>query len=172
MTAPNPKFDQLSDLSRQLVDQAGALALETNDRIQTGTFDYAKWAKSMLNLWDLGLSGSLALGPDMFAPCFSCPPSSDDADYSEYLTAPERPVARKVSVVPGSFKHDGSPLCVIPDHRIHIDPLVLPAYATRFRVAVSWPDLRSGTYRGYVRVVPEMASTVVVDDVVPVIIDL
>jgi hypothetical protein len=172
MTVPEMKLDKILALSRQFVDQAGTIALQTNDDIDRGTFDYAKWAKSMLKLWDLSLTDTIELGPDMFAPCFTCLPSSDEAEYSEYITVTPRDVARKISVVSGSFFHDGSPKFVIRDYLVYIDPPVLEAQETRFRVAVLWPDLRSGTYRGAVRLVPDVDSNVVVDEVIPVIIDL
>jgi hypothetical protein len=173
MTMPEVQLDKMLVLSRQFVDQVGAIALQTNDDIDRGAFDYAKWAKSMLNLWDLSLTNALELGPEMFAPCFTCPPSSDDPEYSEYVPVPvPRNFARKISAVSRSFRHDGAPNFVVDDHLIRFDPAVLPANATRFRISVLWPGLRSGTYRGEVRLAPEAGAAVVIEDIVTVIIDL
>lgn len=172
MTVSETKLDKMIALSHQFVDQAGAVALQANDDIDNGTFDCAKWAKSMLGLWDLSLTNALELGPDVFAPCFSCLPSSDEPDYSEYIVVTPRDVTRTVSVVPGSFVHDGSPKFAIPDYLVSIDPPSLKPQEDRFRIAVLWPGLRSGTYRGAVRLVPDVDSNVVVDEVVTVIIDL
>jgi hypothetical protein len=172
MTVPDMRLDKILALSRQFVDQAGTIALETNDNIDRGTFDYAKWAKSMLKLWDLSLTNTLEMGPDMFAPCFTCLPPSDESEYSEYILVQPRDIARKISAVPGSFRHDGAPDFVIDDYLIRFDPPVLPANAKRFRISVLWPGLRSGTYRGVVRLVPDVDTNVVIDDVVGVIIDL
>ena len=156
MTTPDPRLDRVTALSRQLVEQAGAVALQTNDQIDRGAFDFAKWAKSMLNLLDLGLTGGLELAPDMFAPCvpcFSIP--GDDSEHSEYIDVdPDPQYSRKLSVVPGSFKHDGAAF-VIPDSLLYFEPAVLKPLATQFRICVAWPGLRSGTYRGSVRLVPE-----------------
>lgn len=167
-----PKLDRIIGFSRQLVGEAGAIALETNDRIDAGTFDYATWAKSMLKLWDLGLAGGAELAPDMFMPCFPCIPGTDEPEYSEVLHAPSRDVARKAHLVSGSFVHDGAPSFGIPDFAISVEPPMLQPHATQFRIAVSWPGLRSGTYRGTVRFLPESTTNVVIDDIVQVIIDL
>ncbi|MCT7658125.1 hypothetical protein [Mycobacterium deserti] len=172
MTAPGAKMNQIIGFSRQLIDHAGAIAVETNDQIDAGTFDYAKWAQAMLKLWDFGLAGSVDLASDVLAPCFTCPPGADEPEYSDYLSAPDSGVARKVSVVPGSFFHVGAPSFVIEDYRISIDPPVLKPHVTHFRVGVLWTGLRSGTYRGTVRLQPEPASDVVIDDILEVIVDL
>lgn len=174
MTMPEIKLDKMLALSRQFVDQAGTIALQTNDDIDRGTFDYGRWAKSMLNLWDLSLSNAIEIGPDMFVPCFTCLPPSDEPDYSELISVPvPTTYPRKISVVPGTFRHDGEPEFKIRDYLIQFDPQVLPANATQFRISVLWPGLRSGTYRGDVRLAPDGATTnVVIEDIVTVIIDL
>ncbi|MDT5212014.1 MAG: hypothetical protein QOK18_253 [Mycobacterium sp.] len=172
MTTPDPRLDRFTSFSRQLVDQAGTVALSTNDQIDNGTFDFATWAKSMLQLFDFGLAGGLALAPDMVVPCFPCPPGGDgEADLSDYIDVnPDTRVSRRLSVVPGSFRHEGTAL-VIPDQFLSCAPSVLKPLETQFRIAVAWPDLRSGTYRGAVRLVPEVTGASGAD-VVQVIVDL
>jgi hypothetical protein len=157
MTIPGPRIDQVLSLSRELVTRAGAVALETNDQIERGAFDFAKWAKSMQQLFDLGLAGSLALTPDMFGPCISgFPATGDDSEHSEYIGVnPDGQYVRTISVVPDSFTHDGAPNFKIPDHLLYFDPPTLKPLATQFRICVLWPGLRSGTYRGKIRLVPE-----------------
>jgi hypothetical protein len=174
MTTPDARLDKIVGLSREFVNQAGAIALETNDAIDRGAFDYAKWAKSMLNLWDLSLTNTLEIAPDMFTPCLPCPQlPGDEADYSELITvATATTYARKISVVPGTFRHDGAPNFAIKDYLIRFDPDVLPANATQFRISVLWPGLRSGTYRGDVKLAPESGTNVVIEDIMTVIIDL
>jgi hypothetical protein len=157
MTTPDPRLDRVLGLSRELVTRAGAVALETNDQIDKGAFDFATWAKSMQKLFDLGLAGALSLAPDMLTPClpvFST--SSDDSEHSEYVEVnPDNQYIRKISVVPGSFTHDGVPNFKIPDHLIYFDPPQLKPLATQLQICVIWPGLRSGTYRGKIRLVPD-----------------
>ena len=171
MTAPDPRLDRVAALSRQLVEQAGSVALQTNDQIDRGAFDFAKWAKSMLNLLDAGLTGGLELAPDMFAPCVPCfPIPGNDSEHSDYIEVnPDPQYSRKLSVVPRSFKHDGAPF-VIPDSVLYFEPAVLEPLATQFRICVAWSDLRSGTYRGTVRLVPEGGGGATTE--IQVIVDL
>jgi hypothetical protein len=174
MTTPDFRLNRITSLSRELVMAAGDITLRTNDDIDRGSFDFAKWSKSMLNLWDLTLSNSLDVAPDMFAPCFlpCLHLPSDQPEESDYIIVEPKDVARKVEVVPSSFKHDGSPSFGIPDPLLCVDPPVLQPHATRFQVKVLWSGLRSGTYRGIVRLIPEGPSDVVIDDILGVIIDL
>lgn len=171
MTTPDPQLDRAADLSREFVDKAGAIALQTNDDIGSGTFDLAKWAKSMLDLFDLGLANSAELGPDTCVPCLPGLPTEDDAEHSDYLKVnPDAQNPRIITAVPGSFTHDGDPNFVIPFGAISFDPAVLKPLATQFRVCVTWDGLRSGTYYGRVRFVPESGAGAVTEE--PVIIDL
>jgi hypothetical protein len=174
MTTPDPQLDRVADLSREFVQKAGAIALQTNDDIGGGSFDLAKWAKSMLDLFDLALTNSAAIGPDTCMPCIPIPglPSKeDDAEHSDYIEVnPDPQNPRIITAVPGSFTHDGDPNFVIPYFAISFEPAVLKPLATQFQICVTWDGLRNGTYHGKVRLVPESGTGTVTEE--PVIIDL
>jgi hypothetical protein len=157
MTAPDPRLDVAADVSRDFVQKAGAIALQTNDDIGSGTFDLAKWAKSMLDLFDLGLINSAELGPDTCVPSLpGLPSNEDDAEHSDYIEVkPDTQNPRIITAVPGSFKHDGDPNFVIPAFAIFFEPPVLKPLATQFQVCVKWDGLRSGTYYGKIQFVPQ-----------------
>lgn len=154
MTTNDPRLDRFTTFSREWVEKAGTVALQTNDQIARGAFDYAEWAKSMLDLVDFGLAGALDLAPDLMLP--GLPGTGDDEpDRSDYIEVdPDGHVDRTLSVVPGSFRHVGSPMNVIPDSAIDVEPRELKPLQTLFRLAVRWPALRSGTYRGRIRLAP------------------
>ena len=74
-----------------------------------------------------------------------------ETDHSDFNTvAPDNACERSLSVAQ-SFVQDGSPGYRIPDQLIVFLPPILPVYAKQFRVGVNWADLRTGTYRGRVR---------------------
>lgn len=169
---PVPAMNRYADFSRQWVERVSSAALDTNDQISRGAFDYAEWAKSMLSLFDFGLSAALDLAPDLSKPCLPCLPGGDvEPDRSEYLDVPIGQGMRRLSPVPGSFRHVGSTDFVIPDHLITFEPSELPPLKTTYCIAVYWPDLRSGTYQGRVRVTPVEAGDAVAE-VFEVTIDL
>jgi hypothetical protein len=172
MNSPDPRLDRIPRLSRELVEKAGTVALQTNDDIDRGSFDFNKWAKSMLNLFDLSLAGSLDLAPDMFAACRPCSPIHfDDAERSEYVEVdPDPQYPRRIQVVANSFTHVGDPNFTIPDHVVYFEPAVMAPLAVQFHICVAWPGLRSGTYRGKVRLVPDGGSGAITE--YQVIIDL
>lgn len=173
MNTFEPQLYRITGFTRQWVETVGDLALQTNDQVDRGAFDYAKWAKSMLNLFDFSLRGALDLAPDLANPGFPCLPCGDDSepDRSEYITVdPDGKGERRLSAVPGSFRHDGVPSRVIPDHLLTVEPNVLKPLQTTFRIAVLWPELRSGTYQGKIRMTPEQGNGQPVE--FPVTIDL
>lgn len=170
MTAPDPRLDVAADVSRDFVQKAGAIALQTNNDIGSGAFDLAKWAKSMLDLFDLGLTNSAELGPDTCVPCLpGLPTNEDDAEHSEYLKVnPDPQNARIITAVHGSFALDGDPKFVIPDFAISFEPAVMKPLATQYRICVRWDDLRSGTYHGTIRLVTESGTATTTEESVTI----
>jgi len=146
MIDPTTRIGQYAGASRSVVSQAGAILLKANDRISKGTFGTEHWAKSAQELFNLVLTAGLNMDPQA---CLQ--QLCGETDLSDFITvAPDNTCERSLSVAQ-SFVQDGSPGYRIPDQLIVFVPPVLPVYATRFRVGVNWPDLRTGTYRGRVR---------------------
>jgi hypothetical protein len=137
---------QWAELARRFVDQAGKIVLQANTQVNDETFTTEKWAKSAQQLVNLTLTTAMEAAP---LPCL--PQSWDSRDLSEFIgVTPDSEFERSLSVVT-SFVHEGIPSCVIPDQSIYFVPATLRVHATRFRIGVNWPKLRSGTYNGQIR---------------------
>jgi hypothetical protein len=154
MTDPTTRIGQYAGASRGLVSQAGAILLKANDRISKGTFSTEQWAKSAQEMFNLFLTAGLNMDPQA---CLQ--QLCGEADLSDFITvAPDNACERSLSVAQ-SFVQDGSPGYRIPDQFIVFVPAILPVYAKRYRVGVNWPDVRSGTYRGRVRLTSLQTAT-------------
>lgn len=150
MTDLSARITRYAETSRGLISQAGAILLQANDQIEGGTFDFAQWAKSAQQLVNLALDAGMELGPQLLSMAYLAQ-SSGELEYSDFIEVkPDNECERALSVA-ASFAQQGAPSWVIPDRTIVFVPGVLRPYATKFRVATSWPDLRSGTYAGRVR---------------------
>ncbi|MGZ4577986.1 MAG: hypothetical protein ACXVX1_09755 [Mycobacterium sp.] len=147
MTDPTARIDQYAEATRDVVGQAGEILLQANDQMKDGTFNSAQWAKSAYQLVNLFLTAGLEAGAQALCPqrWFGEP------ELSDFITVtPDNTCERMLSLAQ-PFVHDGAPGCRIPDQFVVFVPKILPVYAKQFRVGVNWPDLRSGTYRGRVR---------------------
>ena len=146
MITPSSRITQWAESARRLVNQAGEIVLQANTQVNDGTFSTEKWAKSTQQLVNLALTAGLEMSP---LPCL--PQAPDAHDLSDFVTVePDGEFQRTLSVVK-PFVQEGAPACVIPDQSIFFVPGVMRVHATSFRVGVNWPNLRSGTYRGRVR---------------------
>lgn len=159
MTDPTANIEQYAESTRELVNQAGAILLQANDEVGEGKFSFADWAKSARDLFNLFLTTGLEVIPQTL-----CLQPFDNLDLSDFVqVAPDNACERMLSVAQ-SFVHDGAGACRIPDQFVVFVPKVLPVYAKQFRVGVNWPDVRSGTYRGRVRLTSlKTAATAVVE---------
>jgi len=171
MIDPSTQITRYAESLRSVVSQAGSLLLQANDQIKDGTFDHAQRAKSAQQLANLALTASLDVVPQLTSiPCG--PAASDQLDLSDFIeVAPDNECERLLSVAQ-SFVQDGAPSNVIPDQLIVFVPGTLRVYAKWFRVATSWPNLQSGTYRGQVRLTRLKPATPSADEFLDVIIDL
>lgn len=170
MTTFNSLIAQYAEMSRRLVNQAGAIVLQANDQISKGTFDTARWAKSAYELSDLALTSGMQAAPQVMS-IASLWRSSKETLLSDYVRVAPYNESRRTFTVVEPFVHVGAHSCVIPVQSIVFVPETLPAYAVRFRVGARWADLRSGTYRGRVRLT-SIASAEAHSHEMPVIIDL
>ena len=150
MTNPSSRVTGWAESSRRLVNDASALVLQANTQISDGTFTTEQWTKSAQKLVNLALTAGLDLVPQMMPlPCFS--QAVDTRDLSDFIkVAPDGQFQRVLSVV-NPFVQQGAPSCVIPSQSIFFVPTIVRVHATSFRIGVNWPNLRSGTYRGTVR---------------------
>jgi hypothetical protein len=154
MTDPTTRIGQYAGASRGLVSQAGEILLNANDRISKGTFSSEHWAKSAQELFNLFLTAGLNMDPQA---CLQ--QLCGETDLSDFITvAPDNTCERSLSVAQ-SFVQDGAPGYGIPDQFVVFVPPILPVYAKRYRVGVNWPDVRSGTYRGRVRLTSLQTAT-------------
>jgi hypothetical protein len=170
MTDPRPQITQLTETTKDLVNQAGSILLQANDQARDGTLGAKQWAKSAHQLLNVALTAGLELNP-MAMPFPCLPQICDDPDLSDYITAkPDNECERTLSVAK-SFTHVGARSCVIPDHLIVFAPPILPVYAKRFRIGANLPDLRCGTYKGRVRLTQIQTGAKRVDEM-DVIVDL
>jgi hypothetical protein len=149
-TAPESWATQYAATSRRLVNQAGKIVLDANNESAKGTFDFPKAAKSANQLVNLALTAGLQLAPSMLPiPCI--PKATEEYGLSDYVTVDADDECDRVLSVAKSFVQAGASSCVIPDEFVVFSPAVLPRGGTKFRVKVTWPNLRSGTYRGEIR---------------------
>jgi hypothetical protein len=149
-TRPESRATQYAATSRYLVNQAGKIVLDANDEITNGTFDFAKWAKSANQLANLALTAGLQLAPPMIPiPCI--PKATEEYGLSDYITVDSDDNCDRALSVAVSFVQTGAPSRAIPDEFVVFSPAILPRGGNKFRVKVTWPDLRSGMYRGQIR---------------------
>jgi hypothetical protein len=149
-TEPEARASQFAATSRRVVNQAGKIVLDANAEISKGTFTFEKWAKSANQLVDLALDTGLALVPTMIP--FPCLPSSTEGfGLSDWIEVDVDNSCERALSVSRAFVELGEPACVIPNEFVAFSVAVLPRGESRFRVKVTWPDLRSGTYRGEIR---------------------
>lgn len=170
MTTPGSRITQCAETSQRLVSEAGAIVLQANDQISSGTFGSAQLAKSAHQLMNVAMTAGVELAPHMMPiPCLL---QSGELELSDFVKAEQRDnECERVLSVAQPFVQDGAPSCRIPDQFIVFVPGILRVYATWFRVGVKWPNLRSGTYRGRVRLTRIKTAAARVDEM-DVIIDL
>jgi hypothetical protein len=149
-TDPQARADQYAASSRRVVNQAGKIVLDANAQITHGTFTFEKWAQTASQLADLALNTGLALVPPMLPyPC--APLATEGYGLSDWVEVDVDKSCERALSVSKSFVKAGESACVIPDEFVAFSTAVLPRGATRFRIKVTWPDLRSGTYLGVIR---------------------
>ena len=149
-TEPEARADQYAATSRRVVNQAGKIVLDANAEITKGTFTFEKWAKSASQLVDVALNTGLALVPTMIP--YPCQPTSTESyGLSDWIEVDVDKSCERALSVSQAFVKLGEPACVIPNEFVAFSVAVLPPGESRFRVKVTWPDLRSGTYRGEIR---------------------
>lgn len=149
-TEPKARADQYAATFRRVVNQAGKIVLDANAEITKGTFTFEKWAKSANQLVDLALNTGLALVPAMIP--YPCQPTSTESyGLSDWIEVDVDNSCERTLSVSLAFVKLGEPACVIPNEFVAFSVAVLPPGESRFRVKVTWPDLRSGTYRGEIR---------------------
>jgi hypothetical protein len=170
MTGPSSPIDQWAQASRRLVKDASAIVLDANKRITKGTFGSAQWAQSAYQLVNLALTAGLELTPPILpSPCLLGAGELELSDFNKVEQADNE--CERVLSVAQSFALDGAPSCRIPDEFVVFVPGILRVNAIWFRVGVKWPDLRSGTYKGRVRLTQIQTGAKRVDEM-DVIIDL
>lgn len=149
-TNPQARASQYAATSRRVIDQAGKVVLDANAEITKGTFTFEKWAKSANQLVDLALNTGLQMLPTMLPyPCL--PAATEGYGLSDWITvAVDNACERQLSVC-GPFVRAGEPTCSIPNEFVTFSSATLPRGEGRFRVKVTWPELRSGTYKGRIR---------------------
>ena len=149
-TEPEARASRYAATSRRVINQAGKIVLDANAEISKGTFTFEKWAKSANQLVDLALNTGLALVPTMIPyPCL--PTSTEGYGLSDWIEVDVDNGCERALTVSQAFVKLGEPACVIPNEFVAFSTAVLPRGENRFRVKVTWPDLRSGTYRGKIR---------------------
>jgi hypothetical protein len=149
-TDPRARASQFTAASRRVVEETGKIVLDANAEITSGTFTFEKWAKSASQLVDLALNTGLALVPAMIP--FPCPPTSTEGyGLSDWIEVDVDHSYERALSVSQAFVKIGEPACVVPNEFVAFSTAVLPQGGTRFRVKVNWPDLRTGTYRGQIR---------------------
>ncbi|MEB3022448.1 hypothetical protein [[Mycobacterium] crassicus] len=157
----NESMQRYAETSRQLVNEAGSIALDADHRINEGSYGSAQWAQSARRLVNLVVTAGYELSGALMSQCYS--QCADDIELSEFLQAsPGTGCERMLSVV-APFVAEGSAY-TIPPQSLVLVPGVLRPYATRFRVGVRGPDYVSGTYRGRVRLTDLPATTGQVDE--------
>ena len=143
---PKTRASQYTATSRRVVDQAGKVVLDANADITNGTFTFEKWAKSASQLFDLALNAGLEMVPTTIPyPCFR--PVGELRALRLDSRRRDNSCERTLSVAT-PFARAGEPSCVIPNEYVAFSVAILPRGESRFRVKVTWPELRSGAYDG------------------------
>lgn len=170
MTGPGSQIHQSARSARTIVNEAAAILLQANDEAGKGTFGAKQWAKSANRLLNTALTAALEFTPTPLpSPCLS--QLSEGPDFSDFIETTPDNTCERVLTVAKSFVHVGASAYAIPDQFIVFKPDILPIRAKSFRVGVTWPDLRCGTYRGRVRLAQIQTGAKLVDEM-DVIVDL
>jgi hypothetical protein len=149
-TDPQTRATQFAATSRRVVDQAGKIVLDANAEITRGTFTFERWAKSANQLVNLALNMGLEMIPAMIPnPCL--PTATEGFGLSDWIEVDVENNCERAISMSKPFVKLGEPARVIPSEFVAFSVAVLPRGESRFRVKVTWPDLRSGTYRGEIR---------------------
>ncbi|WP_428340384.1 hypothetical protein [Mycobacterium sp.] len=147
---PKTRASQYTATSRRLVDKAGKIVLDANAEITNGTFSFEKWAKSASQLFDLALNTGLEMIPTTIPyPCI--PTGSESYGLSDWIVVDVDNSCERALSVAVPFTRAGEPSCVIPSEYVAFSVAILPRGESRFRVKVTWPELRSGAYGGKIR---------------------
>jgi hypothetical protein len=147
---PRVRASQFTATSRRMVKESGKIVLDANADITSGTFTFEKWAKSASELVDLALNTGLQMMPAMIPfPCL--PAATEGYGLSDWIEVEVDNSCERALSVSQAFVNIGEPACVIPNEFVEFSAAGLARGATRFRVKVTWPDLRTGTYRGQIR---------------------
>ena len=163
-TEPAARVSQYAANYRRVVNEAGKIVLDANADVAKGTFTFEKWAKSANQLVDLALNTGLALIPAMIpAPCL--PTSNEGYGLSDWIEVEANSQYERTLSVSQAFVNVGEQACVIPNEFVAFSTAVLPRGESRFRVTVTWPGLRSGTYRGQIRLTPVGIASAPSDEV-------
>jgi hypothetical protein len=169
VTSPGPglPIERWATASQRLVKDAGSIVVQASDDIGKGTFDATQWVRSARQLTNLALTAGLELAPDV-----ACLPGFGDLELSDFIRVevPDSACQRELSVAK-SFALDGAPSYCIPDQFVVFVPGILRVNAAWFRIGVNWPDLRSGTYRGRIRMAQILDGAASVDEM-DVVVDL
>jgi hypothetical protein len=133
-----------------MVEESGRIVLDANAEITSGTFTFEKWVKSASQLVDLALNTGLGLIPAMMP--FTClPAATEHYGLSDWIEVDVSNDCDRALSVSQAFVKIGEPACVIPNEFVAFSLANLPRGESTFRVQVTWPDLRTGTYRGQIR---------------------
>jgi hypothetical protein len=152
-TDPKTLMSLYTATSRRVVNQAGQIVLDANAEITNGTFTFEKWAKSARQLVDLALNTGLELIPAMMP--YPCPPAAaaDGFGLSDWIEIDVDNSCERALSMSTPFTKLGEPSCAIPNEYVAFSLAILPRGESKFRMKVTWPDLRSGTYRGQIRLI-------------------
>ena len=150
-TDPKTRTSHLTATSRRVVNETGKIVLDANADITNGTFTFEKWAKSASQLVDLALNAGLQLIPAMMP--FPCPPAGATQSYglSDWIEVDVDNSCERALSMSAPFTKLGEPSCAVPNEYVAFPLAIVPRGESKFRVEVTWPDLRSGTYRGQIR---------------------
>jgi hypothetical protein len=147
---PKARASQYTATSRRAVEQAAKIVLDANTEITQGTFTFEKWAKSANQMANLALNTGLEMVPAMIPyPCV--PTATEGYSVSDWIEVDADNSCERALSMSKPFVKLGEPAQVIPNEFVSFSAAVLPRGESRFRLKVTWPDLRSGTYRGVIR---------------------
>ncbi len=88
---------------------------------------------------------------------FPCLPAGASESYglSDWIEVDVDNSCERTLSVSHAVRQTGEPSCVVPDEYVAFSLAILPRGESRFRVKVTWPELRSGAYGGKIRVDPD-----------------
>jgi hypothetical protein len=144
MTAPGFDFEHIAASTSRVMGQAGGVAAQAADQMQSGTFDASAFSNSfgqLMSIASQSLRACLAGGTDVFSQFF---------ESAEIRLPADAAYARELSVV-GNLTRVGLPKEIIPGSAISFVPAVLPVGEVKFRVRVNNPLFIGAHYRATVR---------------------